>query len=117
MYHPYYQHPYTYQPYSRSFPAVDTTTFTQSVGKVEFLLQQSQLLMKHLENQHFSYQLMDAAQKSNQQVVDHLIQSIPGLTVLPQTHYSPTGVVFQVQSPDVSNEVNCCHLSIVLKWA
>ncbi|AIC95749.1 hypothetical protein [Shouchella lehensis] len=115
--YPYYHYPFTYQQHSRSFPAIDTTTFIQSVGKVEFLLQQSQLLMKQLENQPFSYQLMDAAQKSDQQAVDHFIQSIPGLTAVTQIHYSPTGVVFQLQSPGVSDEVKCCHVSIVLKWA
>ncbi|WP_054711995.1 hypothetical protein [Bacillus sp. JCM 19041] len=100
----------------RQFPPIDTSELSQSVQQTEYLLQQSQILLKQLENRTFAYQLMDAAQKSNKVLVQQLIHSIPGLTVVADIQYSPTGVVFRLQSPAISGGADCCSLSIVLKW-
>lgn len=45
------------------FPAINTIQFSQSVQQFEYLIQQSQLLLKRLEDKSFAYHLMDAAQK------------------------------------------------------
>ncbi|MFB4212977.1 hypothetical protein ACE1TH_13865 [Shouchella sp. JSM 1781072] len=116
MSNPYYHRGYMYHMPMRTLPAIDTTTLSQSVHQFEYLLKQSQLLMSRLEDKQFSYQLMDAAQKSNQPLVDQLIKSIPGLTVVTNIQYSPTGVVFQMQSPGMNEGESCCSLSVVLKW-
>ncbi|WP_078392379.1 hypothetical protein [Shouchella patagoniensis] len=100
----------------RQFPAIDTSELSQSVQRAQYLLQQSQILLTQLGRNTFAYQLMDAAQKSNKALVQRLINSIPGLTVVADIQYSPTGIVFLLQSPGISGAADCCSLSIVLKW-
>jgi hypothetical protein len=100
----------------RQFPPVDTTELTESVHQFEFLLKQSQLLLHQLGNRPFAKRLMEAAQKSDNLTVQHMIQSVPGLTAVNDIKFSPTGIVFQLASPAISVGGNCCAMSIVLKW-
>ncbi|ALA51972.1 hypothetical protein CAY60_020530 [Shouchella clausii] len=100
----------------RQFPPVDTTELTESVHQFEFLLKQGQLLLHQLGNRPFAKHLMEAAQKSDHLTVQHMIQSVPGLTAVNDIKFSPTGIVFQLASPVISEGGNCCAMSIVLKW-
>ena len=128
MYDAWY-HPPVYQPIhnyreiyhspfipTRPYPPVNPTILSQSVKEFQILMQQSELLLNRLSDTTYSTKLMEEAQQGNQSEVDHLIKSIDGLYVPIQINYTPSGVIFDLESPAVSQGANCCRLEITLKW-
>lgn len=107
-----------YNPFlpTRQYPEVDPTTLSESVDEFQVLMQQGELLLNRLSDTTFSKQLMEAAQKGNQAEVDRLIHTIDGLYVPVQINYSPSGAIFNLQSPAVSKGAECCTLHMTLKW-
>lgn len=133
MYYPWYHRPvcrhvihgyphtcsYYYQiPQSREneYPPADPTILSQSVEEYQVLIQQGEILLNKLSNTTYARELMEAAQQGHQAEVDRLIQSIEGLHVPVQTEYTPSGAIFNLQSPAVSEGAECCTLNITLKW-
>jgi len=100
----------------RPYPPVDPTILSQSVKEFQTLMQQSELLLNKLSDTEYSTKLMETAQQGNQSEVDHLIQSIDGFYVPVQISYTPSGIIFDMESPAVSQGANCCTLKITLKW-
>lgn len=107
---------YPRQAPSQQYPPIETATFSQSVEAFKKLLKQGELLIDQLADQRFSKKVMDAAQKGEQKEVDHLIQSINGLTAPVKVRYTPTGIQIDVTAPREGEEGNCCTLTITLKW-
>src|SRR5699024_3581126 len=108
-----YQSPYAPM---RPYPPTDPTILSETVKEFQTLMQQSELLLNKLSDTDYSTELMDAAQEGNQTEVDRLIQSINALHVPVQIRYTPSGVIFNLESPAVSQGANCCRLEITLKW-
>ncbi|WP_050901098.1 hypothetical protein [Lentibacillus jeotgali] len=73
-------------------------------------------MLNKLDDTEFSRKLMQAAQQGNQSEVDRLVHSINGLYVSTQTTYTPTGVIFDLESPAANQGANCCNLTMTLKW-
>ncbi|GAK00401.1 hypothetical protein [Geomicrobium sp. JCM 19055] len=116
-YSPY--HYYQHHPAYRNFPAVDTTILEGSVSGFQILLQQSQVLLKSLENREFAKQLIETAQKGHQQQVDQMIQNIPGFTSRANIQYTPSGIRFLLLLPTTTETIenpDCCSMSLELKW-
>ncbi|TFJ93289.1 hypothetical protein [Lentibacillus salicampi] len=128
MYYPPYDHPAYHQNQyhtnifnnrflpSRQYPPVDTEMLSQSLNEFQILIHQGEILLDRLNDTQYAVQLMQAAQQGNQSEVNRLIDSIDGLYVPTQTTYTPSGVIFELQSPAVSQGANCCTLKITLKW-
>lgn len=96
------------------FPSVNTQRLHASAGKMLEVIKQSQLLINRIvDSTDFSYDLMDAAQLSNQKKVDELIQSI-GITTKVTTKFTPSGIHIEFDNAEMPGE--CCKLQIALRW-
>lgn len=125
MYYYHYPYPYYYSTpiypvyprvYPRVYPPVDVELFEQSVKTFRLLMEQGSILLDQLGDADFAQKMMAAAQQGKKVEVDQLIQSI-GLKVQVLTKYTPTGITFELMSqPDQSTPVNCCTLSVHMKW-
>ncbi|GAA0593937.1 hypothetical protein GCM10009001_07680 [Virgibacillus siamensis] len=110
---PVFHNPFSY---ARQYPPVDTTILSQSIKEFQVLLQQSGILLERLSDTEYSGKIMEAAQLNQQAEVDRLVQSIEALYVTINTSYTPSGVIFKLQSPAAKQGGNCCTLNITLKW-
>jgi hypothetical protein len=105
-----------YYPITRQYPPVDVNVFSKSIKAYRLLIDQGSILLDRLGDGDFDVKLMTAAQQGNQAEVDRLIKTI-GLKVPVKTKYTPTGVTFELATqPDPSSYMNCCTLTIQLKW-
>ncbi|WP_059103690.1 hypothetical protein [Shouchella shacheensis] len=118
MYYPHYHCPAFYNRFLplRQYPPVDTTKLSQSVKEFRELMQQSERLLDRLGDTEFAYTLMEEAQQGNQSEVNRLIRSIAGLTVPTEVRYTPSGIIFDLQSSAFSEGSDCCTLRMTLKW-
>ncbi|ARI77518.1 hypothetical protein [Halobacillus mangrovi] len=119
---PYYTYPPPhYFPYPRYevwphrvYPPVNPSTFTSSALQMhQLMLKADHLIQKLANSKSFAKQVMDAAQKNENQKVKQLLKST-GLDAEMETDYNPDGLTIKLQS-DVNN-IDCCHLRIALKW-
>ncbi|MFC0559366.1 hypothetical protein [Halalkalibacter alkalisediminis] len=108
----FYQAYYQFEPTPyRQFPPVDTSTFEQSLQTFQALLEQGRTLVNSLvTSEERMFQLMDAAQRSDDQEVDRIIRET-GIASIVETSYSPTGVSFTLRT-----EPPCCTLTMYLVW-
>jgi len=96
------------------FPPVNTQRLHASAGKMLEVIKQSQLLINTIvDSPDFARNLMDAAQLSNQQKVDELIQSV-GITSKVTTKFTPSGIHIELDNAEMLGE--CCKLQIALRW-
>lgn len=100
----------------RQYPPIDTSMLSESISEYQILMKQGELLLNRLRDSLYAKKVMEAAQHGNKAEVDDLIESISGLYVPIQTKYTPSGAIFQLQSPAVAKGGNCCTLNITLKW-
>jgi|SRR5690625_1869833 len=100
----------------RQYPPTDPSILSQSVKEFQTLMQQGVLLLNRLADTTYAKKLMEAAQQGDQSEVDRLIHTIDGLFVPVNINYSPSGAIFILQSPAVSEGGECCTLNISLKW-
>ncbi|MBT2654884.1 hypothetical protein J7E81_06410 [Bacillus sp. ISL-18] len=103
-------------PIPRMYPPVDINIFETSVKTFRLLMAQGSILLDRLGDAQFSRKVMSAAQQGKQTEVDQLIKSI-GLRVPVQSRFTPTGVNFTLAThPSQLQSVNCCTLTIAMKW-
>ncbi|WP_064092842.1 hypothetical protein [Rossellomorea aquimaris] len=124
-YHPFYQpaHRHTIPPHSyfrpfhshyRSFPQVETKTFMSSSDKTLVLLDNAKTVLDRIKSdKNFAFQLMNAAQKSNNQEVHKLITST-GIKVQPIVTFNPDGM--RLVFDQTLGEVDCCHVIVIVRW-
>lgn len=74
----------------------------------------SQLLTRMADSRKFSYDLMSAAQASQQDKVLALIKST-GIQQIPTIKYTPDGLQLHFESVHMGKK--CCHLSLFLRWS
>jgi len=104
---------YPCQP-QRQYPDVNTQQLEESAHKFQQLIQQADLLIDKLaESKEFAYELMSAAQKSDEKKVHELIKST-GITIKIKTSFTPTGIRIILANSKV--EGDCCDLLIALRW-
>ncbi|WP_444506234.1 hypothetical protein [Cytobacillus kochii] len=110
--YPIYCHPYPPIHILRSFPPVNPDQFIQSAKAMEVLMNSaSKLLDKMAKSREYSYNIMTAAQESNQTKVNQLIESAD-LNNHPKVTYTPDGLTLNFQSAGDQS----AHLSLKLKW-
>ncbi|ARK32025.1 hypothetical protein [Halalkalibacter krulwichiae] len=103
---------YQFQPEydNRQFPPVDTTTFQQSLQAYQTLMEHGRIVINSLlSSQDKMFQLMDAAQKSDDEAVDQILRET-GVPTMVETNYTPTGVTFILRAEQ------CCTLTMYLRW-
>lgn len=97
-----------------SFPPVNTEKLHVSAERFQLLIQDARLLTdKIVSDATFASDLMNAAQLSDQETVDKLIQST-GITIKTKTYYSPTGIQVEFDSTEIGE--SCCKLDMRLMW-
>ncbi|MCM3180761.1 hypothetical protein M3606_23150 [Cytobacillus horneckiae] len=110
-YYPSAPYPYYAQNY-RTFPSVDPSKFIVSAKEMEGLMTNaSKLLAKMAESRQFSYNIMTAAQESNQAKVESLIQST-GINNIPKVTYNPDGLRLIFEAKGDTNT----SLALRLRW-
>ncbi|MBY0124280.1 hypothetical protein [Bacillus sp. S/N-304-OC-R1] len=98
----------------RQYPTVDPATFMSSAKDMEKIMKDASLLLdKMAASRQFSYELMSAAQASQQQKVNTIINST-GITHIPKVRYTPDGLVLEFQSKN--QLLHCCSLTLNLRW-
>lgn len=113
-YVPYYLYPTAYYPYYRQLPDVNPSIFMESAHHMQNIMKAARdLLEKMASSRKFSLDLMNAAQKSDQQTVNALIKGT-GIQIIPVATYTPDGLKLQFQSPSDSSD--CCGLTLTLRW-
>lgn len=98
------------------YPETDPEMLIHSAEEYQILMKQGEILLSRLSNPSFAKNIMDEAQKGNEDEVNALIKTIEGLYVPTMIKYTPTGVIFDLESPAVSKGGNCCKLNMTLKW-
>lgn len=98
----------------RQYPTVDPATFMSSAKDMEKIMKDASILLdKMAASRTFSFQLMSAAQASQQQKVSAIIKST-GITHIPKVRYTPDGLVLEFQSKNQLQD--CCGLTLNLRW-
>lgn len=98
----------------RQYPQVNPSTFMSSAQNMKIIMRDaSALLNKMADSREFSYSLMSAAQESNQQKMENLVKSA-GIQTSPKVTYNPDGLKLSFTTQ--VNNVDCCHLTLDLRW-
>ncbi|MDZ5472091.1 hypothetical protein SM124_10060 [Bacillus sp. 31A1R] len=109
-YSPYY-YPYHYV---RQFPSVNPTQFISSAKQMELIMKDASLLLQRMSSsREFSSELMSAAQESKMEKVTSMIKST-GVQTMPEISYTPDGLKLIFTSK--TNNIDCCHLTLSLRW-
>jgi hypothetical protein len=96
------------------FPPVDTHLLRSSSQKMSDLTKQASLLVDKINNStDFAYELMEAAQSSNNEKAHALIKST-GITSKVKVKYSPTGIHLEFDNAEMPGR--CCKLNMSLQW-
>jgi hypothetical protein len=85
-----------------------------SADKTKPLLNDAELIMDKVSNSRdYAAQLMDAAQKSKMDELNRLIKSA-GVKSTPGIKFNPDG--FTLIFSNKTANIDCCHLTIILRW-
>lgn len=113
--HHYYQHhhPYINRP-KVEYPPVDTTLFNESAVAFQLLMREAdKIINKIVSSNKFATELMTAAQMSNKEKVNQLIQST-GVSNKVKTSFNPDALRLYLTADAKDSE--CCQLTMILRW-
>ncbi|PAV28847.1 hypothetical protein CIL05_14570 [Virgibacillus profundi] len=119
MYYLYYRgyYPlYFYNPYLpiREFPPVDPEFFHQSANETKKLMEDASVILDKLaDSKEFDEELMYAAQTSDIEEVERLINSID-ISSEVEVHFNPDNLRLEFKSH--VEETECCKLTVALRW-
>ncbi|RIW38844.1 hypothetical protein D3H55_00355 [Bacillus salacetis] len=106
-YHTMYRRPYEY-------PPVQPQQFMDSAGKTKPLLDEAKLILDKVSaSNDFAAKLMGAAQKADMKEVNRLIK-LTGVQSIPGIKFNPDGFTMDFSSQTA--HIDCCHLTIILRW-
>lgn len=98
----------------RQYPAVDPTVFNESAVAFQKLLKEASIVLNKLaDSKDFAGEVMSAAQESNMQKVEELIEST-GVHSKVDVSYNPDGIRLEMKNK--VEDTDCCHLTMALKW-
>lgn len=98
----------------RQLPEVNPSTFMSSAKHMRIIMRDASTLLNRMaDSREFSYSLMTAAQESNQQKVENLLKS-SGIQTSPKVTYNPDGLKLSFTTQ--ANNIECCHLTLDLRW-
>lgn len=111
-----YTYPNWYVPYSfqRQLPSINPTLFMSSAKHMQIIMRDaSTILDKMSSSRKFSLDLMKAAQESNQSKVNELVKDT-GIQTVPKVTYTPDGLKLEFNT--YVENLDCCHLTLALRW-
>ena len=96
------------------YPPVNIQKFDISAKQFQELVQQARLFTdKIIGSKQFAFDIMNAAQLSDQKKVEELVKST-GISIPFQVKFTPTAI--QVILDNSSEKVDCCSLLVGLHW-
>ncbi|WP_226666575.1 hypothetical protein [Metabacillus litoralis] len=99
---------------NRQFPDVDSTLLEKSAKAMRNLMKEASIVLNKLaDSKTFANKVMYAAQQSNMDEVNRLIQST-GIKSIVKTSFTPDGINMKLSSS--YDNIECCHLTIALRW-
>lgn len=105
---------YAMNRYPIQYPPIQPQQFMDSAGKMTPLLDDAKIIMNKVsQSKDFSEKLMDAAQKSNMGELHRIIKGT-GVTHTPGIKFDPDG--FTLIFSNKTANIDCCHLTIILRW-
>ncbi|MGD6804361.1 hypothetical protein ACQCVK_22140 [Rossellomorea vietnamensis] len=105
---------YAMNRYPIQYPPIQPQQFMDSAGKMTPLLDDAKMIMdKVSQSKDFSEKLMDAAQKSNMGELNRIIKGT-GVKHTPGIKFDPDG--FTLIFSNKTANIDCCHLTIILRW-
>jgi hypothetical protein len=108
-----YGNPYVSRP-NNQLPKIDTKLFNESAHAFQSLMiEASKIINQIASSKQFAFELMSAAQASNQHKVDQLIAST-GASEKVKTTFNPDGLKI-ILLADVENS-ECCQLIMNMRW-
>lgn len=110
-FYPNYFVPY---PYQRQTTPVNPTMFMTSAQHMRIIMKDASILLdKMSDSRKFSLDLMAAAQVSDQEKVNQLLKGT-GVQTMPKVTYTPDGLKLNFST--YVEDLDCCHLSLSLRW-
>lgn len=112
----FYSPEHAHRPYwnRQQFPNVNPALFMSSAKHMQAIMRDASILLERMSSsQEFSYAIMEAAQKSDQQQVDTLIKNT-GIEASPKISYTPDGLKLNFEV--IAENLNCCQLTLSLRW-
>lgn len=118
LYYPYYQAsiPQTnyYSGVRNQYPTVNTKQLTASASNFQKLMKDADKVIDEFANSNdFSYQVMEAAQKSDKDKVEKLIKGT-GIKHPVNIQFNPDGIRLTFLAK--TEQVDCCKLEMALHW-
>lgn len=115
QYIPYFQPNYFVPyPHIRQVTPVNPTMFMTSAKHMRIIMKDASILLdKMSDSRKFSLDLMAAAQVSDQEKVKQLLKDT-GVQTMPKVTYTPDGLRLNFSS--YVEDLDCCHLSLSLRW-
>jgi hypothetical protein len=105
---------YTAQRHPYEYPTVQPQQFMDSADKTKPLLDDAKLILDQVSvSKDFASKLMDAAQKSKMNELQNLINGT-GVKSTPGIKFNPDGFTLDFSSKTAN--IDCCHLTIILRW-
>lgn len=114
-YNPYY-HPnyFVHYPNQRQMSPVNPALFMTSAKHMKIIMKDASILLdKMSDSRKFSLDLMAAAQVSNKEKVNQMLKGT-GIQTMPEVTYTPDGMKLNFLS--YVEDMNCCQLSLSLRW-
>lgn len=71
------------------------------------------LLNRMASSRQFAFDLMTAAQNSEQAKVNQMLKNT-GIQTTPKISFNPDGIILNFSS--VAEDLDCCHLTLSLRW-
>ncbi len=109
--------PYFYPPhyqYQRVYPQVDPTLFITSAKHMQIIMKDASILLDRMaSSRQFAFDLMTAAQNSEQAKVNQMLKNT-GIQTTPKISFNPDGLILNFSS--VAEDLDCCHLTLSLRW-
>ncbi|KGP72065.1 hypothetical protein [Pontibacillus yanchengensis] len=104
-----------YQPQIRpTYPEVNTDQLTESAKSFQELMKDAQLVLQKFASSHqFSFDVIDAAQKSKDEKVKQLIKST-GIKHPVDIYYNPDSLRLTFRAKQ--DDIECCKLTMALHW-
>ncbi len=104
---------YSY-PYNRKLPEVDPTLFNESAIEMRMLMRDASLILAKLaDSREFAKKVMAAAQASNDEEVQKLLNST-GIKSKVHTTFNPDGINFKLSAGIGGTKAS--QLTIALRW-
>ncbi|MDC3412379.1 hypothetical protein NC797_00215 [Aquibacillus sp. 3ASR75-11] len=103
-----------YRQEETEYPEIDPNQLLQSANTFQNLMDEADKIVNAFsDSKEFCYKVIDAAQKNEKDKVEQYIKST-GIEQPISISYNPDGIHLTLS--DVTNDIECCELSIALHW-